>query len=47
MFDGNTPEDAYRVVLRGIDDGDPAILDAHPAPRPIRRRRVQPSRSCG
>ena len=32
MFDGNTPEDAYRAVLRGIDDGDPAILDAHPAP---------------
>jgi len=32
MFNGNTPEDAYRAVLRGIDDGDPAILDAHPAP---------------
>jgi hypothetical protein len=32
MFDGNTPEDAYRAVLRGIDDGDPAILDAHPVP---------------
>ncbi len=32
MFDGNTPEDAYRAVLRGIDDGDPAVLDAHPAP---------------
>ena len=32
MFDGNTPEDAYRAVLRGIDDGDPAILDTHPAP---------------
>jgi len=25
-------EDAYRAVLRGIDDGDPAILDAHPVP---------------
>jgi hypothetical protein len=32
VFDGNTPEDTYRAVLRGIDDGDPAILDAHPAP---------------
>jgi hypothetical protein len=27
VFDGNTPEDAYQRVLRGIDDGDPAILD--------------------
>jgi hypothetical protein len=27
-FDGNTPEDAYRRVLRGIGDGDPAVLDA-------------------
>ena len=32
MFDGNTPEDTYRAVLRGIEDGDPVILDAHPAP---------------
>ena len=28
VFDGNTPEDAYRRVLRGIDEGDPAVLDA-------------------
>ena len=27
MFDGNTPEEAYRRVLCGIDDGDPAVLD--------------------
>ena len=27
VFDGNTPEDAYQRVLRGIDDGDPAVLD--------------------
>jgi hypothetical protein len=27
VFDGNTP-DAYQRVLRGIDDGDPAVLDA-------------------
>ena len=32
VFDGNTPEDTYRNVLRGIEDGDPAILGAHPAP---------------
>ena len=32
VFDGNTSEDAYRAVLRGIEDGDPAILDAHWAP---------------
>ena len=32
VFDGNTCEDAYRAVLRGIEDGDPAILGAHPAP---------------
>ena len=28
VFDGNTPEEEYRRVLRGIDDGDPAVLDA-------------------
>ncbi|HTU74389.1 MAG TPA: hypothetical protein VMG38_12810 [Trebonia sp.] len=28
VFDGNTPEEAYRRVLRGIDDGDPGVLDA-------------------
>jgi hypothetical protein len=27
VFDGNTPEEAYRRVLCGIDDGDPAVLD--------------------
>ena len=32
VFDGNTPEDAYRAVLGGIEDGDPAILDAYEAP---------------
>jgi len=32
MFDGNTPEDTYRAVLRGIEEGDPAILDAYPPP---------------
>jgi hypothetical protein len=32
MFDGSTTEDTYRAVLRGIEDGDPAILDAYPSP---------------
>jgi len=27
-FDGNTPDETYRHVLRGIDEGDPAVLDA-------------------
>ncbi len=27
VFDGNSPEDAYQRVLRGIEDGDPAVLD--------------------
>jgi len=28
VFDGDTPEEEYRRVLRGIADGDPAVLDA-------------------
>jgi len=28
VFDGSTPGEAYQRVLRGIDDGDPAVLDA-------------------
>jgi hypothetical protein len=32
VFDGNTPEQTYRLVLRGIEDGDPAIMDAYQAP---------------
>ena len=27
VFDGNTPDETYRRVLRGIKDGDPAVLD--------------------
>jgi len=27
-FDGSTPEEAYQRVLRGIEEGDPAVLDA-------------------
>ncbi len=28
VFDGSTTEDACQRVLGGIDDGDPAVLDA-------------------
>ena len=28
VFDGSTPDEAYQRVLRGIEDGDPAVLDA-------------------
>ena len=28
-FDGSTPEGTYRRVLRGIEDGDPLIMDAY------------------
>jgi hypothetical protein len=29
-FDGNTSEETYAAVLRGIEDGDPAVLDTFP-----------------
>lgn len=32
VFDGNTPGQACRRVLRGIDEGDPEILDAWQPP---------------
>ncbi len=32
VFDGNTPGEAYQRVLRGIDEGDPAVLDATEPP---------------
>lgn len=32
MFDGNTTRETYAAVLRGIEDGDPEILDTLPAP---------------
>lgn len=28
VFDGSTPDEAYQRVLRGIEDGDPVVLDA-------------------
>jgi hypothetical protein len=31
-FDGNTVTETYRKVLAGIEDGDPAILDAYDEP---------------
>jgi hypothetical protein len=27
VFDGNTPQDTYRYFIRGIEDGDPAVLE--------------------
>ena len=32
VFDGNTPEEEYQRVLRGIDEGDPAVLGATEPP---------------
>jgi Domain of unknown function (DUF4314) len=32
VFDGNTPEEEYQRVLRGIADGDPAVLDTMEPP---------------
>ena len=31
FFDGNTTDATYRAVLRGIEDGDPAMLDTIPS----------------
>jgi len=30
--DGNTTLETYRAILRGIEDGDPAVLDAYRVP---------------
>jgi hypothetical protein len=32
VFDGNTPDHAYRDVLQGIEDCDPEVLDAYRVP---------------
>jgi hypothetical protein len=32
VFDGNTPAEEYGRVLNGIEEGDPAIMDAFTAP---------------
>lgn len=32
IIDGNTSEAAARAILRGLADGDPAVLDMLPAP---------------
>lgn len=31
VIDGNTSEDTARYILAGIEDGDPAVLDALPS----------------
>lgn len=28
VFDGNTPQETYQRVLKGLDDGDPAVYDS-------------------
>jgi hypothetical protein len=30
-FDGNTSRETYEAVLRGLEDGDPAVLDTFPS----------------
>ena len=42
VFDGSTPEEAYQRVLRGIEEGDPAVLDATEPPAIGPGRRVRP-----
>jgi len=32
VIDGTTTEETARRILRGLDDGDPEILDMQPAP---------------
>ena len=32
VFDGNTTDETYLAFLKGIDDGDPAILDSVTTP---------------
>ena len=32
VFDGNTPRASYARVLKGLDEGDPAVLDSINAP---------------
>jgi hypothetical protein len=32
VFDGNTPREEYQRVLRGVEEGDPAVLDATEPP---------------
>lgn len=31
-FDGNTPDETYAKVLRGMRDGDPQVMDAYSPP---------------
>ena len=44
VFDGNTPEEEYQRVLRGIEEGDPAVLGATEPPAIGPGRRVRPGR---
>lgn len=33
FFDGNTPSGVYPRILKGIEDGDPVVMDMLPTPR--------------
>ena len=35
VFDGNTSIEQYKEYLRGVEEGDPEILDKYPAPNPL------------
>ncbi len=32
VFDGNTPDEAYARILKGIEDCDPEVMDMQPSP---------------
>lgn len=32
VFDGNSSEESIRLVLKGYEDGDPAVMDMCPCP---------------
>lgn len=32
VFDGNTDQRTYAAILKGIEDGDPMVLDGLPQP---------------
>ena len=35
VFEGNTSIEQYKEYLRGVEEGDPEILDKYPAPNPL------------
>ena len=47
IFDGSTPGETYRRVLRGIEYGDPADHGRLPGPWPVRRDGLHRNRPRG